>query len=257
MFSKILIVCVFLVTVNICSGAHKHFNGVAHVNSKAFDKIIPRFKRALVKFDLVHSVGQTQKAFKEVADWSIDDDDTIVIEVCVEYKGINNDLMERFELRKRELPQYMLFVRGRDKPLYYLGDILRSSDIISFITAKSKVWFDYPMYMATFDNFVEEFFEANPKDMKNVIGRAEKAAVGLDDEVMRSRALIYIETMLKVVDHGEKKLDEDHKKVHQDLDTGAYEDFLEKQRMEANSRIMDVFVNRLKAVKLKKRAEEL
>lgn len=240
-----------------CHGAHKHFSGVAHINSKAFEKVIPRFDLAIVKFDQVHSMGQTQKAFKEVADFTVADDDMLAVEVCVEDKGVNNDLMEKFELRKRELPAYVLFLRGRDKPIYYFGDILRANDIISFVKTKSQAWFEYPAFMEKFDEMVEEFFESKPDDKRNVMQKADNATSTLEDEVMRERALIYVDTMRDLLEYGEERLDEAHAAAREDLNTGAYEDFLEKQRMEANAQILNVFVNRRKTVQLRKRAEEL
>jgi endoplasmic reticulum protein 29 len=257
MKSTLAIFMGIVVALQTAQAAHKHFNGVAHVNSKAFDKIIPRFKVALVKFDLVHSMGQMQKAFKTVADWSIDDDDMIVVEVCVEYKGINNDLMERFELKKRELPMYMLFVRGRDKPLQYFGDILRADDIIDFVQTKSRLWFEHPKFMEKYDNLVEEFFDAKPKNRELLVEKAGNETVTIKDEVIKERALIYVDTMREILEHGDQYLDTVYKEAHSLVDTGAYEDFLEKDRMAARCRIMDVFVQRKKAVQLKKRAEEL
>lgn len=49
----------------------------------------------------------------------------------------NDDLKERFGIKKDDYPEYRLFVRGKEEPLIYQGDEGKSEEIVRFIAEKT------------------------------------------------------------------------------------------------------------------------
>ena len=49
----------------------------------------------------------------------------------------NDDLKERFGIKKDDYPEYRLFVGGKGEPEVYLGDEGKSEDIVKFVAEKT------------------------------------------------------------------------------------------------------------------------
>jgi hypothetical protein len=96
--------------------------GSVGLDSSNFDKILKRFKFALIKFDIQFPYGEKHEAFGRVAENLKNSDDIVVGEVNVQDFGDleNKDLADRFGLQNQEFPVVMLFRQNDlNKPIRF------------------------------------------------------------------------------------------------------------------------------------------
>lgn len=176
------------------------------LNSGVFDKIIDKHKAVLVKFDETYPYGDKQEIFKKVAEATIAQKDLLVAEVQIADYGEkeNADLAERFNVptKKEDLPVYLLFRQGQDRPVKYTGDTVNADDIKKFIMRESGLWLGLPSCLEQFDVLVKQFFKASADERQNLIGQAEKEAEAITNEKDKASADMYVKTMKKVVEKG-------------------------------------------------------
>jgi len=197
-FLFILLACFHLSRADTVKGA-------TPLNSGTFDKIIPKFKAVLVKFDKQYPYGEKQDEFKKVAESSISQSELLVAEVSVQDYGEkeNSDLASRFDIKKDDFPEYRLFVQGKDEPVAYTGDEARSDDIKKFIVKESGLWLGLPACLQEFDELVKQFLHATGNERKTIVDKADALKDTISDAVKKERAVVYVKTMQKVLENGD------------------------------------------------------
>jgi endoplasmic reticulum protein 29 len=179
--------------------------GSTPLNSGTFDKIIPKFKGVLVKFDKQYPYGDKQDEFKKVAEASLSQPDLLVAEVPVQDYGDkeNSDLAERFSIKTDDFPEYRLFVQGKSEPIPYTGDEGRADDIKKFIVKESGLWLGLPACIQEFDELVKQFFAASGDDRKTLADKASAMNDQITDATKKERATVYVKTLQKVLENGD------------------------------------------------------
>lgn len=184
--------------------------GVLPLYSDTFDKVVPKFKAVLVKFDKEYAYGDTQDEFKKVAVAAISQPELIVAEVPIQDYGDkeNSDLAARFDIKKDDWPEYRLFMQGKSEPIAYTGDETRADDIQKFIIQESGLWLGLPACIEEFDELVKQFFQVTGDDRNQVVEKAEKMKEAITDDTMKKdRATVYVKAMQKVIENGDGYID--------------------------------------------------
>ncbi|XP_046351507.2 endoplasmic reticulum resident protein 29-like [Haliotis rufescens] len=213
--------------MNMCAGVFLIFLTVLHLvqsdivkgsvplNSGVFDKIISKHQVVLVKFDETYPYGEKQDEFKKVAEASFSQPDLLIAEVQIADYGDkdNADLGERFGIKKEDHPVYKMFVKGKDKPLTFLGKDKKADDVKKFIMKESGLWLGLPSCLEEFDQLVKEFHAASGDAKKKVIEKSEASAKAISNESEKTSAEIYVKTMKKVLEKGEGFIDSEIERV--------------------------------------------
>jgi len=199
----LLVACIFVQysTADVVKGA-------VSLNSGTFDKILPKFKAVLVKFDKQYPYGEKQDEFKKVAESSQSQPDLLIADVPVQDYGDkdNSDLAERFSVKSDDFPEYRLFLNGKTEPVAYTGDEAKADDIKKFIVKESGLWLGLPACIQEFDELVKEFLRAaaGSDARTSVIAKAAALAEAITtDTPKRDRAVVYVKTMQKIVENGD------------------------------------------------------
>lgn len=199
----------FLFVITACMCLHyircDVVKGAIPLNSGTFDKVIPKFKAVLVKFDKQYPYGEKQDEFKKVAESSISQPDLLVAEVPVQDWGEkdNADLATRFDIKNDDFPEYRLFLQGKADPVAYTGDETRADDIKKFIVKESGLWLGLPACIQEFDELVKRFLHAAADDRKSIVAEAETLKETITDPAKKERAVVYVKTMQKVIENGD------------------------------------------------------
>lgn len=184
--------------------------GVLPLYSDTFDKVIPKFKAVLVKFDKEYAYGDEHDEFKKVAVATISQPELIIAEVPIQEYGDkeNSDLADRFNIKKDDWPEYRLFLQGKPEPIVYTGGEARAEDIQKFIIQESGLWLGLPACVEEFDELVKEFFQVSGDDRSQIVEKAETMKEAItSDAVKKERATVYVKAMQKVIEKGDSYID--------------------------------------------------
>jgi endoplasmic reticulum protein 29 len=198
-----------LLTFFACLCVHVHgdiVKGSVPLNSGTFDKIIPKFKAVLVKFDKQYPYGDKQDEFKKVSESSTSQPELLVAEVPVQDWGEkdNSDLAERFGVKSDDFPEYRLFIQGKDEPVAFTGDEAKSDDIKKFIVKESGLWLGLPACIQEFDDLVKKFFQTSDSAARqSIIAEAETLKESMKEPSKQESAVVYVKTLQKIMENGE------------------------------------------------------
>ncbi|KAI0227619.1 Endoplasmic reticulum resident protein 29 [Lamellibrachia satsuma] len=176
--------------------------GSTPLNSGTFDKIVPRFKAALVKFDQMYPYGEEHDEFKKVATSAQVQQELLIAEVNVDdvaEQEQNKELAKRYNANKDDFPVYKLFVQGRSEPIDYTGNKKSSDEIIRFIVGESGLWIGLPGCVEEFDELAKAFFKATGDERKAIFDKVEKEAAAITDDKKKLSADVVISLMLVVI----------------------------------------------------------
>ncbi|XP_023248577.1 endoplasmic reticulum resident protein 29 [Copidosoma floridanum] len=176
------------------------------LTSHTFDKILPKFKAVLVKFDVVYPYGDKHKEYTDVAVSTKDSPDLLIAEVGVKDFGNkdNQDLAKRFGIKPDDYPTLLLFVNGRKEPYRFVAekdDEFTANNIKRFIKKKTSLYLGLPGCIEKLDQLADEF-KANEKDRKEIFNKAKLFEETLPEE-HREAAKVYIKLMAKILEKGD------------------------------------------------------
>lgn len=95
--------------------------GCVPLDSYSFDKVIPKFKVVLVKFDVAFPYGGKHEQYSTVAADTKDSQDLLIATVGVKDFGNkdNSDLAQRYNIKKEDFPVVLLLVQGKSEPIRF------------------------------------------------------------------------------------------------------------------------------------------
>ncbi|XP_058790407.1 endoplasmic reticulum resident protein 29 [Phymastichus coffea] len=181
--------------------------GCVQLDSHNFDKIIPKFKAAVVKFDVAFPYGEKHEEFGKIAAATKDAVDLIVGEVGVKDFGNkeNSDLAKRYNIRKDDYPVILLFVQGKTEPYRFTAETdadFTADNIKRFIKKKTDIYLGLPGCVEKLDKLADEFKSANEKDRQAILNKAKVFEETLPEE-HRPAAKVYVKMMEKIMDKGD------------------------------------------------------
>ncbi|KAK3742779.1 hypothetical protein QZH41_013895, partial [Actinostola sp. cb2023] len=164
--------------------------------------VINKHNAVLVKFDKQYAYGEKEEVFKEFCKKASSQANLLVAEVGVSDYGEkdNDDLRERFQLKKEDFPYYMMFLQDRAEPIHYKGDI-KENEMTAFVSKHAGLWIGLPGCVEKFDNLARKFFEDQSKQSE-VLSEAEATLRAITNEKQRTAGQIYIKIMKKVKENG-------------------------------------------------------
>jgi len=203
--------CIVIVAVLVQLSGADMVKGSVQLSTGSFDKLITKFKAALVKFDKAYPYGSKHDEFKKVAEACVSQADLLVAEVNIQDYGEkeNFDLAARYGITLDDLPEYRIFLNGQlDEPIVYKGDEEKSDEIKKFVIKETGLWLGLPACIEEFDKIVKRFLATRLTDERqSILAEAvtEKDRIAESgDPVAKERAEVYVKTMQKIMDVGEK-----------------------------------------------------
>uniref|UniRef100_A0A1B6C9M2 Endoplasmic reticulum resident protein 29 n=2 Tax=Clastoptera arizonana TaxID=38151 RepID=A0A1B6C9M2_9HEMI len=191
--------------------------GCVQLDSFSFNKVISKFKAALVKFDTAYPYGPKQEEYEKVCLASSNIDDLLVAEVAIKDYGDkeNQDLAEKYNVNKDAYPSIKLFLNGNSEPLSFDSKSdFNANEIKKFIRSNSKVYIGLPGCLEHFDSLAVQFaLEPSKEERKKLLLKAEDLWDGAKGNVEKKSAEIYVKLMRKVIEKGDDFLSSETKRV--------------------------------------------
>lgn len=178
--------------------------GSVPLQMSTFDKIVPKFKATLVKFDVTYPYGDKHDEFVKVAEESQDTPDFLVAEVGVQDYGDkeNMDLAERYGVKKDDFPVVKLFMSGQQEPVTYDGEF-KADDMKTFVKKHSGIKLQLKHCLTAFDKLATQFMDAeDSSSQENLLTEAKKLQGSLEKEADKKSADVYVKMMQKVIERG-------------------------------------------------------
>lgn len=207
-----LIFALFALVSTVVSSTTK---GSVPLLTSTFDKIVPKFKVSLVKFDVTYPYGDKHDEFVKVAEESQNTHDFLVAEVGVQDYGDkeNADLAERFGVKKDDFPVLKLFLAGKEEPITYSGEF-KADDIKAFVKKNSGIKLQLKHCLPEFDALASKFMkEENKEAQETILAETKKLQEELTKEVDKKSADVYVKMMQKVLERGKAFVESETERV--------------------------------------------
>ncbi|XP_067015179.2 endoplasmic reticulum resident protein 29 [Anabrus simplex] len=241
MLSAVLII---LVVSQFISSDAVNCKGCVPLDSYSFDKVVSKFKAAVIKFDVAYPYGAKQDEFAKVSETSHQIPDLLIGEVGVKDYGEkeNSDLAERYKVLKDDFPVVKLFVGGNSEPVTFTSPDFTADNIKKFIRKHSNIHIGLQGCLEPFDLLAIKFSKATDADAKKVILReAEDMWDKLTSRADQRAAETYVKTMRKTLEKGEEFIPSELKRV-QNLAKGKISKE-KKEEMEQRLNILQSFIH--------------
>ncbi|XP_033341765.2 endoplasmic reticulum protein 29-like protein wbl [Megalopta genalis] len=198
-------IVVTLLVIGIASA--EDCKGCVSLDSYSFNKVIPKFKAAIVKFDVAFPYGEKHEEYGQIAAATKDANDLLVAEVRVKDYGNkdNSDLAARYKIKPQEFPAVLLFLQGKTEPIPFVTDKeteFNADNIKRFIKTKSTVYLGLPGCVEQLDRLAEEFKSGGEKERKEILNKAKVFEETLPD-TQRIAAKVYVKTMERILEKGD------------------------------------------------------
>jgi len=213
--------------------------GAVKLDNYTFDKAlsIPDFS-FLVKFDQSYAYGDKEDEFKALCKLAYSVPKFLIAEVPVQEYGDkeNDDLRERFKLKKDDFPVYLMFNEANKEGLKYPGAI-KASDIAAWLR-KNKVRMPSIGTIEELDTLTKQFLKDGFADEH--IQAAQKLAEGQYSN--DRKASIYVKIMQKIKDKGEAYIEGEIARVTKILEGKV--SIEKKAEMEDKLKVLHVFATK-------------
>ncbi|XP_031549782.1 endoplasmic reticulum resident protein 29-like [Actinia tenebrosa] len=198
-FICFVVFCLHL--IHYVSGSAK---GAVGLDSLTFDKVISKHRAVLVKFDKQYAYGEKEDIFKEFCKKASSQSELLVAEVGVAEYGDkdNDDLRERFKLKKEDFPYYMLFLQDQEQPVHFKGEI-KEDALTAFVSKHAGLWIGLQGCVEKFDKLAEKFLNSAITKADEVISEAETLLKETKHKKYQTAGDIYVKIMKKVKENGE------------------------------------------------------
>lgn len=177
------------------------------MDSHSFDKVIPKFKAAVVKFDVAFPYGEKHEEYAKVAASTKDAYDLLVAEVRVKDYGNkdNSDLAARYKIKNEAFPAILLFLHGKAEPIPFVvakPTDFTADNIKRFVKTKSGIYLGLPGCIEQLDRLADEFKAAGASNRQEILNKAKVFEDTLPEE-QRAAAKVYVKTMERILDRGD------------------------------------------------------
>lgn len=168
--------------------------------------MVSKFKSVLVKFDTSYPYGEKHDTFASVSKEIGSTPELLLAEVGIQDYGDheNQDLGDRFNLKKDDLPKIMLFKDSDlSQPIVYDETEWSPETLKVFIRKNTGIRFVLEKCIGSFDDLAEDFMKSSDDDntRRQAILDEVKAKVLMTDDEKKS-ADIYIKLMQRVIERG-------------------------------------------------------
>ena len=240
-----IIICFAIIVLFQVENCLSSAKGCVELDSITFDKVVPRFKYALVKFDIAFPYGDSHEAFTSVAlELGPRVDNLLFALVGIkDYGELDNaDLAKRF--RVPELyPHIKLFHNETfDKFLTYPDDAKVTQELLrKYLRENTDLYIGLPGCLENFDELAIEFAISEDKD--EIYQKAEAVRGNIDDEKAQNSAKVYCTIMKKILE-SDKTVNEflhDEQKRLENLLKGAKLSENKKQDLNKRMNILESF----------------
>ncbi|CAD5125393.1 DgyrCDS13628 [Dimorphilus gyrociliatus] len=216
----------------------ENIKGSVAFNKNTLEKIVPKFKAVLIKFDESYPYGEKQDVFKKVTEACLSQLEILTGEVHISDYGEkdNADLGEIYSVKKEDFPVYKLFLNGNiHDPLTYTGNTKSVEGIKQFMVENSGLWFGLPGCLEKYDKIILDFFTS---DRSIVLNQAREIKKELSKEEKVSAAF-YIKIMEKIIEKGDEFIEIELKRLKK-LSEGKLSE-AKKQQLENRVSILTSF----------------
>lgn len=171
-----------------------------------FDKIRRSYDAVLVKFDTPYPHGEKQDQFAAIAEAARTVPELIVAEVAVKDYGEkeNQELAEKYDVKKEDFPLLKLFVRDKEEPVSYAGENFKADDIKKFIRENSGVYIGLSACVEKFDKLASEFIQAKAEHRNIILTKAEEMLDESKDNQEKKSGEVYVKLMKKIMEKGDE-----------------------------------------------------
>lgn len=203
-----LLLPVFIIaTVAIALAVGEGCKGCVPLDSFTFDKVIEKFKAAVVKFDVAFPYGEKHDEFAKLAESTKDSMDLIVSDVGIKDFGNkdNADLAKRYNIEKSEYPVVVLFTQGQSEPEKLLtvhDDDFTADNMKRMIRSKTGIYLGLPGCIEQLDRLAEEFKNSGEKKRHEIFQKAKVFEETLPEKD-QTAAKVYVKMMEKIFDRGD------------------------------------------------------
>lgn len=222
MFSKYLLFISALIVLIVSINCETR--GSVGLDSFTFDKVVPKFKAALVRFDTSYPYGEKQDEWVKVAVDLKATPDLLVASVGIQDYGEkeNQDLGDRFGIKKDDFPQIRLFLNGDlQKPITFDDSEYKSDNIKTFVKQKAGIKLLLDSCLEKFDDLANKFAaeKATKDQQKKVLESTKTKASALTNEAEKKSANIYVKIMEKAIERGVVFYDSERQRLQNLLST--------------------------------------
>jgi len=198
---------VLILTILWCGGTFAiNCKGCTPLDAYSFDKIVPKFRASLVKYDVAYPYGEKHDEFAKVAVATRGVPDLLIAEVNVKDYGEkdNAELAEKYDIKAKDYPVLKLFRRGMPEPLTFKGDF-KQDDIIQWVKSGTGVYIGLPGCIEQFDKIAQEFIKIREKERRDELMIQAKLLIakGFDTPKSTEMANIYLKLMEKILEKGD------------------------------------------------------
>lgn len=198
---------VLLISFGLPSTIAEDCKGCVPLDSFSFDKVLPKFKVALVKFDVAFPYGEKHEEYGKVAAATKNSQDLLVAEVGIKDFGNkdNADLAKRYDIKKENYPTVLLFIQGKSEPIRFITKEdadFTADNIKRFIRSKSNIYMGLPGCVEQLDRLADEFKSSNEKNRQEILSKARLFEETLPEE-QRSAAKVYVKMMERILERGD------------------------------------------------------
>jgi len=179
--------------------------GAVTLDSFTFEKVIPKFKAVLVKFDASYPHGEKQDEFVKFTAEMKGAPDLLVAEVGVKDYGEkeNEDLANRYNVKKDDFPAVKLFLDGNtEKPITFTDKDFNADTLKAFIKKNTNIRILLDQCLGDFDDIAVKFSVAKKDEQKKLLAEAKTKAVTLSNENEKKSANVYVKLMEKAIERG-------------------------------------------------------
>ncbi|XP_014229298.1 endoplasmic reticulum resident protein 29 [Trichogramma pretiosum] len=216
------------------------------LNQYTFDKVVPKFKAAVVKFDVAFPYGEKHEEFSKVAITMKDQLDLLVAEVGVKDFGNkdNSELAQRYKVSKDDYPQLLLFVQGKADPVRFVADKdadFTADNIKRFVRKKTGMYIGLPGCVEKLDRLAEEFRAGGEQERREILNKAKVFEETLPEDY-RAAAKVYVKTMERILERGDVFVQTEQTRIEGLLKGKLSKD--KKRSMEEKRNILQSFTHR-------------
>ncbi|XP_015786819.1 endoplasmic reticulum resident protein 29 [Tetranychus urticae] len=236
----------FLAIILINFSSSIALKGSVPLDSLTFDKVVGKFKAAVVKFDIQYPYGEKHDEFGVLANSLKNNDDILVAEVGVQDYGENEnqDLADKYGVKKDDFPVVKLFISSNlDKPIDFpASEDFKADNLKNFIRKHTGIRMILDKCLGDFDNIASEFMnsEISKDQQAKLLEKAQSQATKLTKEDDKKSADIYIKLMQKVIERGSKFIESEKVRVKNIMDGKISK--TKKEEMQARLNILASFI---------------
>jgi endoplasmic reticulum protein 29 len=185
---------IVLIAVVLVAGPSLACRGCIDLDDLTYDKLLKKFKWAIVKFDVAFPYGDKHEAYSELAKELAGVDDLMVATVGIKDYGDkdNNELGARYGIKEGDFPIIKLFKNGlADAPVNF-DQAVTTDNLKSFLRENTGLYIGLAGCLENFDKLATAFIQALP-NAKAELAKAKELVKELEaNQPQVSNPVMYI-----------------------------------------------------------------